>query len=167
MWYELYKDQLLSAFPYRFISNVRSIPVDRSLWSKLKSGVAVDMFVDRIAPDRLHGLPLGRDSVFFSLTADSSTGATIGSWTKTVQEPPLFSPQYSDSECIVEAPSFGSYPLPKFDAITFQGCSAIDSGKPLTRFYLSNGKHVLDSVDNYTRNVNGENQFMVHWLASQ
>jgi hypothetical protein len=167
LWYELYKDQLFSNFPYQFVSNVRSIPVDQSLWSKLKPGVAVDMFVDRIAPDRLHGLPLGRDSVFFSLTADSSTGATIGSWTKTVQEPPFFSPQYSDSECIVEAPSFGSYPLPKFDAITFQGCSAIDSGKPLIRFYLSNGRHVLDSVDNYTRNVNGENQFMVHWLASQ
>jgi len=25
---------------------------------------------------------------------------------------------------------------------------------------------VLDSVSNYTTNVNGENQFVVHWLAS-
>jgi hypothetical protein len=125
------------------------------------------MFVDRIAPDRLHGIPLGRDSVFFSLSVYSSTHQKIGSWSKTVKEPPFFSPKYADSECIVETPNSGTFPLPKFDAITFQGCSAIDSGSPLTRLHLTHNGDVLDSVDNYTRNVNGENQFLVHWLTSQ
>jgi len=167
LWYELYKDKLFGTFPYQYVSNISEVKVAGSLWSKLKPGVAVDMFVNRIPPDRLHGIPLGRDSIFFSLSVYNSTHTKIGSWSKTVKEPPFFSPKYANSECIVETPSFGANPLPNFGTITFQGCSAIDSGSRLTRLYLTHKADVLDSVDNYTRNVNGENQFLVHWLASR
>jgi hypothetical protein len=62
LWYELFKQRLLGTIiPYHYVSNINPVEVARPLWSKLKPGVAVDMFVDRIPPDRLLGVPLDRD----------------------------------------------------------------------------------------------------------
>jgi hypothetical protein len=174
LWYELFKQSLHGIESIRgkpafsYVSKlVYETDVVKSLSAKLKAGDAIDMFVARIPPDRFHGIPLGRDSIYFSLIVSNSAHTQIGSWSKTVEEAPLFSPQYSYSECIVESPNGGAQAVPKFDTITFQGCSAIDSGKPLTRLYLTRNNHTLDSIDNYTRNAAGLNQFLVHWLRSQ
>jgi hypothetical protein len=162
LWYENYKGPILGSGNFHPIylsaSKIFPVTVEPTLASQLQPGDAIDMFAARISGG---GRPGQTDSVFYSLSAYTPAGVKIGSWSKTVGEPVFMAPQYSSSECVIEHD-----PLPKFDTITFQGCSAIDSGDPLVRLYMSDNSHVLTSVDNYTANSNGFNQFQIHYLRS-
>jgi hypothetical protein len=166
LWYELFKGDNINPW-----ANIFSVTVAQDLGDKLQPGDAVDMFVSIIQPDRLGGIPLGRDSVFFSLSAYDPSGRRVGNWTKTVKEPLGFSPAYSSRECVAETPGLktGLSPLLSFDSVRFQNCSAIDSAEPNSlqkvNIVRANG-HVLATTEEYTRSPSGLNQFVVHWVAA-
>jgi len=164
LWYENFKGPILRSILGKNSNTIlplvstNPVTVDPKLASKLQPGDIIDMFAKRISG----GARLGQtDSIFYSLTVSTSAGANIGSWSDTVGEPVFMAPQYSTSECVIE-----HYPLPEFDQIMFQDCSAINSGNPLLRLYMSSDSDILTSVDNYTINSNGVNQFLIHYLLS-
>jgi len=155
-WYELFKSASYNPFP-----NINNIPVSTGV--RLVPGDSVNLFVDRIAPDRFGPIPLGRDKIFFSIYVNSPTDHTIGHWSQTVTEPIAFSPKYNSSECITE----GSTALmPQFSNVNFTDCSAItDATSPseLLRVEMIRSGHNLTTTSPIT---NG-NDFTVSWLASK
>lgn len=166
LWWELYWD----APP----NTDHAVATD--IARQLQPGDAVDMFVNVIQPDTFLGHKLGNDRVYFSLSAYSPSGAQIGStWQKSVAEPGHFDAQYATTECIAETPLTAATEnhnttvvgLPKFDQVTFQNCSAIDSSFPLHKLYIARNGHRLDATSDYTRNAFGANQFTIGWVASE
>ena len=165
LWYELYKAKSLNPFP-----NIHEIPVPTKV--ALSAGDSVDLFVDKITPDRFHGIPLGQDRIFFRISAYDAGGRELMSpWEKTVTEPLAFSPKYDSSECIAERPltSTGPVALPNFGSAIFTNCSIIDDAKSLgdlVRLDMTASGHTLASTGDVGRNSNGENRFSVAWVAS-
>ena len=142
LWYELYKStaifdlsgvdgmnwyQVVKHAPHTPAATPNPVPV--KLPVSLKWGDYVDLFVNRISPSRIAGVPLGRDEIFFSIAVYNGGGDELGYWSKPVVEPLAFSPKYNSSECILETPTVvgkGPVNLPEFSAVTFTNCSAID-----------------------------------------
>jgi hypothetical protein len=177
LWYELYKSRANNYNPcyahftwcplYTNPYEIR-VPVNVNL----QSGDAVDLFVNRIPHTSFHGIPIGTDKIFFSISAYNAAGKPIMStWSKTVGEPPFFDAKYDSSECIAEAPGGpnGPLPLPDFGSVTFTNCSPIDeatSSASLLRVDMVRNGRTLASTGTFQRNGNGENSFSVTWLAS-
>jgi hypothetical protein len=165
LWYELYKARSLNPFP-----NIHEIAVPTKV--ALAAGDSVDLFVDKITPDRFHGIPLGQDQIFFTISAYDPHGrALMPPWSKTVTEPLAFSPKYDSAECIAERPltSTGPVALPNFGNATFSNCSVIDDASSLSnlvRLEMTSNGHALVSTGDISRSSSGENQFSVAWMAS-
>lgn len=166
LWYELFKGSSWNPFP-----NIHQIAIPARV--NLQPGDSVDLFVNLITPDRFRGIPLGRDKIYFSISAYNASGQSImRNWTKIVTEPLFFSPKYNSSECIAEAPGTraGLLPMPDFGTVTFTNCSAIDnirSSSDLLRLdMVRNGNH-LATTGSFARTGNGENYFPVSWVASK
>jgi hypothetical protein len=165
LWYELYKGTSLNPF-----ANIHEIPISTNV--TLAPGDAVDLFVDKITPDRFHGIPLGLDKIFFRISVYDAQGkALMVPWSKTVTVPLAFSPKYDSSECIAERPSTSSGPvaLPNFGTATFANCSVIDDARSLSnlvRLDMTANGHTLASTGDIGRNSNGENHFSLVWKAS-
>ena len=171
LWYELAKkSSFLSLVPKQDTYQKSVMPEVSRL---LQPGDTVDMFVSIIQPDRLYGVPLGRDSVYFSLTVHSH-GATHP-WSKLVTEDPFYSPKYDSSECIVETPEkvFGNVTvltrLPQFTPITFDNCSVFRSGNPVTGLTIARNGHLMAvpgiSTLYYSHPADIP-EFQVYWLGS-
>ena len=168
LWYELYNERNINPF-----ANIDPVEVDRGV--HLQAGDTVDMFVNIITPDTFFGIPLGKDGVFFSLSAYDAAGKPLmKTWSKTIPEPLLFDPKYNSSECIAEAPTDASshqqIGLPDFGTVNFANCSAIDDVvsrlSDLVRLDMVNHGTTLATTTVFGRNENGENYFSVNWVAS-
>jgi hypothetical protein len=185
LWYELYKStkivdllgvaglnwyQILKHAPWLPAATPAPVPVRLAV--NLKPSYYIDLFVNRISPASLLGVPLAPDEIFFSIAVYNGDAYELAYWSKPVTEPLAFSPKYNTVECILETPTLvgkGPVNLPEFSVVTLTNCSAIGEAtksSSLVPLDISRGASVLTSVGRVAYTAAGENQCAVRWRAS-